>query len=48
MDNGRFIKNNKCIKDIINLINNFLVIKGKINKITIILISLKSLLFLSL
>ena len=48
MDNKEFIKNNKYIKDIINLINNFLIIKSEINKVIMILINLKSLLSLSL
>ena len=48
MNSEEFIKNNKYIKNIINLINNFLIIKDKVNKITIILINLKSLLFLLL
>ena len=48
MNSKRFIKNNKYIKNIINLINNFLIIKNGINKIIIILINLKSSLFLLL
>ena len=48
MNNERFIKDNKYIKNIVNLINNFLIIKDKINKTIIILTDLKFLLFLLL
>ena len=48
MDNEGFIKNNKYIKDVTDLTDNFLVIKNGINKTTVILVSLKFLLFLLL
>ena len=48
INNGRFVKNNKHIKDIINLINNFFIIKSEVNEITVVLADLKSSLFLSL
>ena len=48
MNSKRFIKDNKYIKNVVNLINNFLIIKSEINKIIIILIDLKSLLSLLL
>ena len=48
MNNKEFVKNNKYIKNVINLTDNFLVIKSRINKVIIILTDLKSLLFLLL
>ena len=48
MNNKEFVKNNKYIENVTNLTDNFLIIKNKINKIIISLISLKSLLFLLL
>ena len=41
MNSERFVKNNKYIKNVINLINNFLIIKDEIDKIIVILINLK-------
>ena len=48
MNSKRFIKNNKYIKNITDLINNFLIIKDEIDKTIIILVNLKFLLFLLL
>ena len=48
MNNKEFIKNDKCIKDIVDLIDNFLVIKNRVNEVIIILTGLKFLLSLLL
>ena len=48
MNNGGFIKNNKYIKNVTDLTDNFLIIKNEIDKITMILTDLKSLSFLLL